>query len=318
MKYHFLDFSLLQSIPCKMGGALSEVYRALCADQQAPIPATCLLHALRGLSAGGYVEVEPENGILTVSTPIALTDKGRETITPKGLDKLFNKEKATVKKELAFCNTERPAEEMGHNWTVESEGFDAILREQYERREVGLPTFEITDLGDGYAKLTVHHPSDDSAGEYDAEDIDPDAAEHTYSASVTGTAEQIKTGLRDLIDTAYLLVTETPLPRKVALHGGDSSLLISLANAANEQGYVEFRMTVSKIRFNRQRFVGKRDSELDYAQCGDPIFIHELTDEVNFAYWDVLHSAAAYPLLLDGEDMERLHDIHRLCRPALI
>lgn len=313
MKYQFLDFSLLQSIPGKTGGALSDVYRALCTDQQSPIPAACLLHSLRGLSVGGYIMVEPENGVLTVSTSVALTDKGREAITPKGLGKFFNEAKAIAKKELVFCDTERPAEEAGRDWTVETEGFDTILRELRERREVGLPTFEVTDLGDGYAKLTVHHPGDDPAGKYGVEDIDPDAAALSYSASVTGTVEQIKAGLRDLIDTAYLLVTEAPRPRKVALHGGDGSLLISLANAANEQGFVSFRMTVSKIRFNRQRFVGKRDGDLDYAQCGDPIFIHEMGGAADFCLFGVLYSAVLYPQLLGEEDFTQLSVIYRNC-----
>lgn len=313
MKYLFLDFALLQSIPGKTGGTLSDVYRALCADQQAPIPAACLLHSLRGLSAGGFITAEPENGVLTVSTPVTLTAKGREAITPKGLSKLFNEAKATAKKESAFCDTERPTEETGRDWTVETEGFDAILRDLYERREVGLPTFEVADMGDGYAKLTVHHPNDDPAGEYGVEDIDPDAAILSYSASVTGTTDQIAAGLRDLVDTAYLLVTEAPRPRKVALHGGDGSLLISLANAANEQGLVAFRMTVSKIRFNRQRFVGKRDSDLDYAQCGDPIFVHEMGCVADFCLFGVLYSAVLYPQLLGEDDFDRLSVIYRNC-----
>ena len=310
MKYLFLDFSLLQNIPDKTVGSLGDVYRALCANQQSPIPAACLLHSLRGLSAGGYVMVEPENGVLTVSTPVILTDKGREAITPKGLAKLFNEEKATAKKELAFCNTERPTEEAGRDWTVEAEGFDTILGNLYEHRDVGLPTFEVTNLGDGYAKLTVHHPSDDPAVEYAAEDIDADAATRSYSASVTGTAEQIAAGLHDLVETAYLLVTKAPRPRKVAIHGTDGSLLISLANATNEQGLVSFRMTVSKIRFNRQRFIGKRDSDLDYAQCGDPIFLHEMGCAADFCLFGVLYSAVLYPHLLDDEDFAKITAIY--------
>ena len=313
MKYQFFEFHLLQSVSGNGRDTLGRVYENFTSYMCAPVTMPCFLHALRGLMAGGYITAEPETGVLTVSTPVALTDKGREAITPKGLSKLFNEAKATAKKELAFCDTERPAEEAGRDWTVEAEGFDTILRELRERREVGLPTFEVTDLGDGYAKLTVHHPGDDvNAGEDEA-DGDPDAAELTYSASVTGTADQIAAGLRDLVDTAYLLVTEAPRPRKVALHGGDGSLLISLANAANEQGLVAFRMTVSKIRFNRQRFVGKRDSELDYAQCGDPIFIHEMGRAADFCLFGVLYSAVLYPDLLGEDDFDRLSVIYRNC-----
>ena len=32
------------------------------------------------------------------------------------------------------------------------------------------------------------------------------------------------------------------------------------------------RLHIEKILFNRQRFIGKRDGDLDYAQCGDSIY----------------------------------------------
>ncbi len=32
------------------------------------------------------------------------------------------------------------------------------------------------------------------------------------------------------------------------------------------------RLSISKILYNRQRFIGKRDGDLDYAQCGDDAF----------------------------------------------
>ena len=110
--------------------------------------------------------------------------------------------------------------------------------------------------------------------------------------------------------SAHVLVTESPRARKVALHGADRSLLISLANAANEQGLVTFRMTVSQIRFNRQRFVGKRDSDLDYAQCGDPIFIHEMSSAQGFSLYDVFHSMLARPDLLGEDDLAVLNEIY--------
>ena len=131
---------------------------------------------------------------------------------------------------------------------------------------------------------------------------------------MTCTEEQAKAAIRDLVDTAYLIITEPPRARKVALHGVDGSLLISLANAANEQGLVSFRMTVSRIRFNRQRFVGKRDSDLDYAQCGDPIFIHEMASAEGFAYYCVLHDMLARPDLLTEEDLDKLSIVHRAIR----
>ena len=73
-------------------------------------------------------------------------------------------------------------------------------------------------------------------------------------------------------------------------------------------------MTVSKIRFNRQRFYGKRDSDLDYAQCGDPIFIHEMASAEGFAFIDVMKSVLARPALLTQDDFDKLSVIHQKTR----
>ena len=318
MKYQFFEYHLLESISPKGSDTLGRVYESFIGYMLSPVTMPCFLYALRGLAAGGYITVDAINGELTPVTSLSLTEAGRKAVTLSAFQKLFGELKAKIKKELEFCAIERPdsAEELGYS--ADGSDFTPLIQPLLQSRDIAFPAFELTDVGEGIMKLTVHHPNDDPAGRYDVEDIDPDGADLSYSASVTGYTEQIMAGMKDLIAAAHAIVTEPPRTRKVALHGADGSLIIAMANAASEQGPVSFRITVSKIRFNRQRFIGKRDSELDYAQCGDPIFIHELTDEVNFAYWDVLHSAAAYPLLLDGEDMERLHDIHRLCRPALI
>lgn len=317
MKYQFFEYHLLESVSPKGSDTLGRVYENFTSYMLSPVTMPCFLYALRGLVAGGYITVDAPNGELTPVTPVSLTEAGRKAVTLSALQKLFGELKAKIRKELEFCVAERPdaAEELAYS--ADESDFTPLIQPLIQSRDIAFPAFELTDLGDGVMKLTVHHPNDDPAGQYDVEDIDPDGADLAYSASVTGYTDQIMAGMKDLIASAHAMVTEPPRARKVALHGADGSLLIAMANAANEQGLVSFRVTVSKIRFNRQRFVGKRDSELDYAQCGDPIFVHELTDGVDFAYWNVLHSAAAYPLLLDVEDVERLHDIHRLCRPAL-
>lgn len=311
MKYIFSDFILLQNIPSKSIATAGAVYEGLCESLLLPLPAQAFLCSLKCLAAGGYITVEPTDGVLSAKSPVSLTEKGKKAITPPWLGKLLNESKATAKALRAFCEIECPLECADGGPGMETEGFDEILRGLYEKHSVMPPMFEVTDAGEGYAKLTVHHPSDD--GEAEAEGIDdPDAAALCYSASVTGTEQQIQAGLRDLIDTAYLFVTEPPRPRKVALHGTDGTLLVSMAQAAGEQeGCVLFRVTVSRIRFNRQRFIGKRDGDLDYAQCGDPIFTHETSDAYSFCGYGILFSAALYRHLLSGEDLEKISFIYR-------
>jgi hypothetical protein len=312
MKYLVSDFYFLSSAVELKARTVGEAYESMSTYMGYPVSMPCLLHAIRGLAAGGYLTVEPLGGAITATTPLTVTAEGKKLAGVTPMQKLFGEVKAHRKNQLRFCGLERPA--VGEDGlTADKDSFGECVTRLIRSGDISLPTFEISDWEDGYLKLTVHHPNDGFYGMDDEEvdESDPDAAVLSYSASVTGTAEQIMAGLRDLVITAHALVTQLPRPRKVALHGADGSLLISLANAASEQGLVSFRMTVSRIRFNRQRFVGKRDSELDYAQCGEPIFIHEMSDAESFAFFGVAVSALARPDLLDEEELAMLDEVHR-------
>lgn len=315
MKYLVSDFYFLSSAVDLKAKTVGPAYESMSTFMGYPASMPCLLHAIRGLVAGGYLMVESEDGVISATTPITVTAAGKKLAAVTPVQKLLGEIKAHRKNEMRFCAMDRPPVPTDH-LTPDRESFDDCVTRLIRAGDVALPTFEISEVDEGYLKLTVHHPNDGFYGmdDEDADELDPDAAELSYSASVTGTEEQIKAGLHDLIATAHALVIEPPRARKVALHGADRSLLISLANAASEQGLVAFRMTVSRIRFNRQRFVGKRDSELDYAQCGDPIFIHEMRDAEGFALCGVLLSALAHPELLNEDDLTALYEIYRQTR----
>lgn len=315
MKYTVSDFYFLSSAHDLKARTVGEAYESMCTFMGQAIPMPCLLRAIRGLAAGGYITVEPEGNVISAVTPITVTAEGKKAVAISPLQKLLGQDKAHRKNELRFCGLECPpipADDL----TADRESFDDCVTRLIRGGHISRPTFEIGDMDEGYCKVTVHHPNDGWYGMEDdgEEETDPDAAALSYSAAVTCTEEQAKAAIRDLVDTAYLIATEPPRARKVALHGVDGSLLISLANAANEQGLVSFRMTVSRIRFNRQRFVGKRDSDLDYAQCGDPIFIHEMASAEGFAYYCVLHDMLARPDLLTEEELDKLSVVHRTIR----
>lgn len=315
MKYLLSDFYFLHSAAETKDTSVGGAYKNLCTYMGVPVPMPCLLHALRVLRAAGYITFEPdEGGMISEATPLSLTPEGKAAVAVSFFQKLFGEYKAHQKLRLRFCEQTCPDVSEDTDLTADEESFRSSIDLLIRAGDISHPMLDITDLGEGFMRLTVHHPNDgwsDPEEDEPLRETDPDAAAITYSASVTGTAEQITAGLRDLIDTAYLLVTEPPRPRKAALHGGDGSLLIALANAANEQGMVTFRMTVSRIRFNRGRFVGKRDSDLDYAQCGDPVFVLEMSDAVGFCYFNILQCAVLYPDLLTSEDHEKLSVILR-------
>ena len=315
MKYLVSDFYFLSSAVDLKAKTVGEAYESMSTFMGYSVSMPCLLHAIRGLVAGGYLTVAPEGGVITATTAITVTPEGKKLAAVTPIQKLLGEVKAHRKNQLRFCDMERPA--VGEDsLTADRDSFGDSVTRLIRSGDISLPTFEISDVEEGYCKLTVHHPNDGFYGmdDEDEDESDPDAAALSYSASVTGTVEQIKAGLRDLVVTAHALVTEPLRARKVALHGVDGSLLISLANAANEQGLVSYRMTVSRIRFNRQRFVGKRDSDLDYAQCGDPIFIHEMASAEGFAFYCVLHDMLARPDLLTEEELDKLSVVHRTIR----
>lgn len=315
MKYTVSDFYFLSSAHDLKARTVGEAYESMCTFMGQAVPMPCLLRAIRGLAAGGYITIEPEGNVISAVTPITVTAEGKKAVAISPIQKLLGQDKAHRKNELRFCDLECPPIH-ADDLTADRGSFDDCVTRLIRAGHISRPTFEIGDMDEGYCKVTVHHPNDGWYGmeEDGEEESDPDAAALSYSASATCTEEQAKAAVRDLVDTAYLIATEPPRARKVALHGADGSLLISLANAANEQGLVSFRMTVSKIRFNRQRFVGKRDSDLDYAQCGDPIFIHEMASAEGFAYYCVLHDMLARPDLLTEEDFDKLSVVHRAIR----
>lgn len=314
MKYLFSDFYFLcgaaEKGVCTVGGA----YEHMTMHMLFPVAMPCLLHAVRGLASGGYITVSPEEGVISASTPLAVTDLGKKAVAISGLQKLLGESKAFHKNEQRFCAHDRPAVSEDHGWMADAESFDAITAHLMQAGDIFLPLFELTDEGNNRLTLTVHHPNHDPLPDGDDEGendgFDPDAVERADSVSVTGPADTVMQGVSDLLAVAHALLTEAPRPRKVALHGADRSLLVSLARASSEYGTI-LRMTVSQIRFNRQRFIGKRDSDLDYAQCGDPLITLELADAEGFAR-SLLRSAVTDPARLDDAMLAHIDGLHSI------
>ncbi len=318
MKYLFSDFYFLCGAAAKETHTVGDAYRRMAELMGIPVTENALLFTLKGLYEGGYIQVSPDstaNGVITASTPLSVTEAGQKAATVSGLQKLFGEAKAFNKNEVKFCGLERPEISAELHWTVDMADFSPISRDMLMRREIALPLFELTECENEMLTLIVHHPADrycpeeDTAGEESG--CDPDEAEMTDSVSVTGSAERILQAISDLLTAAQTLMSDSRT-RKVALHGVDRSYIVTLAHTASEYG-TSLRMTVEPIRFNRQRFYGKRDGELDYAQCGSPCQIHEMSGAKSFAAL-LLPCAVALPKYLSDSDAECLHKLHRLLK----
>lgn len=302
MKYLFSDFYLLCGAADGACRTVGDAYASMSAALGSPASAAGLLHALRGLAAGGYVTLSPEDGrVIHPLTPLAITEAGRGAVAISPLRKLLGEAKAMAKNELRFCSLDRPlCDGVGEDWWVDPDAFARLSADALQRGDLLLPLFSI-----GEDNLTVHHPSD-------TPEEDPDAPEQVSALSIAGDPALIRAGLADLLEAAHALLTDTPRTRKVALHGADRSLVVTLSLAGSEQGTV-LRMSVSRILFNRKRFLGKRDSDLDYAQCSDPLLVTEMGNALHFAA-RLLPCAASAPMHLTEEMAEVVSALHRLLK----
>ncbi len=311
MKYLFSDFYFLCGAAAKETRTVGDAYRVMCGYLGGSSTCACLLHALRGLAAGGYVTVEPEahgeNQVVNLDAPITVTEAGRKAVAISALQKMLGERKAFAKNLHRFCALERPdTSTVGTDWWVDGDCLERINRESVRSGLWAMPLFELGDVGDGYLSLTLRR----SSYGYDEDDPDPDAPELADTVSVTGDADRIMAGVSDLLATAHVLLTQPPRTRKVAIHGADKSLVVTLTQSAGEQGSC-LRMTVAQIRFNRQRFYGKRDGDLDYAQCGDALITAEFVNAHGFTA-RLLPCTVALPERLSAEDLETVDTLCKL------
>ena len=310
MKYLFSDYYFLCAAADKETHTVGDAYRKMCAYLGVSSTCSCLRHALRGLVAGGYVTVEPEvHGearYINLGGSIHVTEAGRKAVSISPLQKLFGERKAFVKNQLRFCELERPDQPVGRDWWIDSDCLERINSDGVHSGQWAAPMLRWGDVGEGYLSLTL----DRGTYGYDDEDTDPDAPEQNDRVTVMGDEGRIMAGISDLLAAVYALLTEAPRTRKVAIHGADKSFVITLAHTAGEQG-AYLRMTVAQFRFNRQRFLGKRDGDLDYAQCGDPLLTREFADVGGLAV-AILPCTVALPDRLSAADLEIIDALCKL------
>lgn len=309
MNYLFSDYYFLCGAAAKETHTVGDAYRIMCRYLGGPSTCDCLLHALRGLTAGGYITVEPEehhgNRIINLASPIEVTEAGRKAVAISALQKLFGERKAFVKNLLGFCTQERPDTTPEDDWWVDGEALEQVNHNGIQHGAWSTPLCTLGDVSDDCLSMTLHHGT--AVFVDPDEDPDPDAPEQADTVTVTGDAARIMAGISDLLATAYALLSEPPRTRKVAIHGTDKSLVITLARVAVNHGSC-FRMTAAQIRFNRQRFYGKRDGDLDYAQCGDPLITAEFVNAREFA-GRLLPTAVALPRRLSEKDLANIHEL---------
>ncbi len=214
---------------------------------------------LAALEAGGYISVMTENGILTPTSVVTLTERGAEAVHIGGLTRLFSgmKEKAIQKNTKAFCAHERPSVK---SFALDSASFGEY-HEKVNKSINDASLWRIKKLDDGLYTLTLQ-----TIPTYETDDDKAEISDIT----LLGDIDCIRHALKDLLDTA-LYFCESHKVRKILIPTVDKAYIMTFCEVADETGYTMIRVSTAPILFNRQRFVGKRDSDLDYAQCGSNV-----------------------------------------------
>ena len=233
MRYTFIDYNVLAAIRDKKT-SLPHILEAVSAPLPYPLSKDALAFSLGKLAAGGYV------------ADYALTEKGAAFFKN---NKKFLESKARANARLCqlLC-----AEQVENSNPYEIS--DAAYAEASDalRRKYAIPTPAFT-VEQGENALILRF-----AG-YALEDEDEVRDE-----------QQIAVGAASLcaLARAFAAYAEDCRHHKCCLYADGAPAYVATVSTGDD----DMRLHIEKILFNRQRFIGKRDGDLDYAQCGDRIF----------------------------------------------
>ncbi len=296
MTFYEIDFAVLQALSRRDGMSADALLTEMGSIVGWMATPEGIASSLAVLEADEYVTVEATNRMLTAQSRAFLTDKGREVTTIRGFAKLFSSKrwKGWDKMEHGFCKLPRPAVKP---YELDRTSFAAWTESPacYE----SFRFWQITNTGDGSYSMSFRNHYHE-----------PDEEGSTGDLTIPCDLDGLRRIFRDMADTA-LLFAESAKSRKVLLSGAERAYVMTFAFVVDDEGYSVMRITAAPVLFNRQRFVGKRDSDLDYAQCGDNVLSAtlNLTNQLIGTIGCTLRSR---PDLLDEDLSEKANKLYEI------
>ncbi|MBD8985928.1 MAG: hypothetical protein EGR02_01205 [Clostridiales bacterium] len=306
MTHCYTDFLLL----CALGTARKNEALADALTNTDALLCGCLtedtlIHGLTVLQNEGYISLP--GGEADADTVCLLTAKGRQAIAVPVLSRLFGRRDAVLfVREDAFLAA--PAGNGGATVVLRPGAFDTVhsrllraagANEDYD----GAPWITVARCEGGMA-VTFRVPGEEGPDESDDSDsggsYDGAAPEDALAMSDSVRAvypDGLSAGrFTDLLLAVRDFFCGKPQVRKAALPAGTDLYAVSLIREDAEA----VRVSAAPIRFNKQRFRGGRDGELDYAQCGDDV-LYFTEDGYRLAGVLCAAYASVWELLEDGE-----------------
>lgn len=306
MTHCYTDFLLLCALGTArkneaLADALTNTDALLCGC----LTADTLIHGLTVLQNEGYISLP--GGEADADTVCLLTAKGRQAIAVPVLSRLFGRRDAVLfVREDAFLAA--PAGNGGATVVLRPGAFDTVhsrlLRAAGANGDYdGAPWITVARCEGGMA-VTLRVPGEEGPDESDDSDsggsYDGAAPEDALAMSDSVRAvypDGLSAGrFTDLLLAVRDFFCGKPQVRKAALPAGTDLYAVSLVREDAEA----VRVSAAPIRFNKQRFRGGRDGELDYAQCGDDV-LYFTEDEYRLAGVLCAAYASVWELLEDGE-----------------
>ena len=249
MYYLPTDYLVLTAIRDKKT-APHALLEAACASLPYPLSKGALSFSLGKLCAGGYIE------------GYALTEKGA-AFFKNNKKFLESKSRANTRLCALLCAEQINGEVTPYELSdaAYTEACDAL------RRKYAIPAPDLAlEAVDGELYLRF-------GGRY-AEEEDEDAP---------ACEDRIKINTASLYELCATFVRfyERGKHSKCCLYADGAPAYV--ATVSRNEGCT--RLNITKILYNRQRFIGKKDGDLDYAQCGDFAFDCTASDiEIKFVY----------------------------------
>lgn len=234
MLYTVIDYKVLAAVHGKKR-TLDTLLEAACASFPYPLSKDALAFSLGKLCAGGYIE------------GYALTDKGLAFFKD---NKRFLESKAGRNARLcALLCAERPDGELTPYELSDAAYLEACdaLRRKYS---IPLPELTVAQGEDSLILRLAGYCAEDEDEMHDGQSI------AVNIPSLCALADSVSQFCRD------------GRHHKCCLYAEGAPAYVATVSVSDRST----RLSISKILFNRQRFIGKRDGELDYAQCGDSLY----------------------------------------------
>lgn len=312
MTHCYTDFLLL----CALGTARKNEALADALTNTDALLCGCLtedtlIHGLTVLQSEGYISLPGDEA--DADTVCLLTAKGRQAIAVPVLSRLFGRRDAALfAREDAFLAA--PAGNGETTVVLRPGAFDTVhsrlLRAAGANGDYdGAPWITVARC-EGSIAVTLRVPGEEGQDESDDSSSSSDSnGGGSYDGAAPADALAMSDSVRaiypdglsagrftDLLLAVRDFFCGKPQVRKAALPAGTDLYAVSLIREDAEA----VRVSAAPIRFNKQRFRGGRDGELDYAQCGDDV-LYFTEDGYRLAGVLCAAYASVWELLEDGE-----------------